>query len=216
MKTTGNVRAYYGALGRVRMLGGDRTLDLANTVHWRDGRMVDFVPDYESLARWSVPALLLSDGEMDLLLVAAARHQTAARKIHGEWRELRGQFKSWLLDIAPRDGEPPCGAEEAEHRYHGLLTAVNAAIAGIEPRKLLDARLNSSVDDLLALPLRRSAAAIMMLIMFPPEGKVRQCQADRCGGFFIDHSRSKPRRWCSMDSCGNRAKAAEFRRRSRT
>jgi predicted RNA-binding Zn ribbon-like protein len=214
MNTTQNIRAFYSELGRLRMLGGDRALDLANTIHWRDDRRVDFIPDYPALLRWCLPALLLSEDEMARLLGLAPAHAAHAARIHAQWRDLRTRFKDWLAAIAPG----PAAAAPNEMRDQGacrerLVAALDAALADLEPRHLLEAREERGQADLLALPLRRSAAAILMLIMFPPEGKVRRCQADRCGGFFVDRSRSKPRRWCAMDSCGNRAKAAEFRRR---
>lgn len=37
--------------------------------------------------------------------------------------------------------------------------------------------------------------------------KVRQCANDRCLWLFIDDSKSGTRRWCTMSTCGNRAKA---------
>ena len=46
-------------------------------------------------------------------------------------------------------------------------------------------------------------------------GKVGHCHNDICGWFFIDHSRNRSRRWCSMDSCGNRAKARRHYARNR-
>ena len=37
---------------------------------------------------------------------------------------------------------------------------------------------------------------------------IRQCADDRgCGVLFLDRTRNHSRRWCSMKSCGNRAKA---------
>lgn len=36
---------------------------------------------------------------------------------------------------------------------------------------------------------------------------------DGCGTYFIDDSRGRRRRWCSMDRCGNRAKVASYRAR---
>lgn len=37
--------------------------------------------------------------------------------------------------------------------------------------------------------------------------KVRRCANPDCGWLFLDDSRAGKRRWCSMTSCGNRAKA---------
>ena len=70
---------------------------------------------------------------------------------------------------------------------------------------------NTETDIDLALPLTRSFLAIMNLILFTPHSLIHLCEGDPCGGFFINNSRSKPRRWCSMDSCGNRAKINRHR-----
>jgi predicted RNA-binding Zn ribbon-like protein len=43
--------------------------------------------------------------------------------------------------------------------------------------------------------------------------RIRQCGGEGCAILFIDASRGGDRRWCSMAACGNRAKAAAFRRR---
>lgn len=37
--------------------------------------------------------------------------------------------------------------------------------------------------------------------------RLKVCIGDGCGWMFIDESRGARRQWCSMESCGNRAKA---------
>jgi predicted RNA-binding Zn ribbon-like protein len=37
--------------------------------------------------------------------------------------------------------------------------------------------------------------------------RVRQCANPACLWLFVDDSKAGTRRWCSMASCGNRAKA---------
>lgn len=44
--------------------------------------------------------------------------------------------------------------------------------------------------------------------------RIRICAADDCGLLFVDASRPGRRRWCSMERCGNRAKARAHRERS--
>lgn len=43
--------------------------------------------------------------------------------------------------------------------------------------------------------------------------RLKLCWADTCRWAFYDHSRNRSGRWCSMDECGNRAKARSYRRR---
>jgi predicted RNA-binding Zn ribbon-like protein len=45
--------------------------------------------------------------------------------------------------------------------------------------------------------------------------RLRQCKSESCAVLFLDESRTGERRWCSMASCGNRAKVKSFRQRSR-
>ncbi len=49
----------------------------------------------------------------------------------------------------------------------------------------------------------------------PLASRVKRCQGVNCAIPFVDTSRPGTRRWCSMDRCGNRAKATAHRRRHR-
>jgi predicted RNA-binding Zn ribbon-like protein len=40
---------------------------------------------------------------------------------------------------------------------------------------------------------------------------VKACEGEICTLFFVDHTRGRQRRWCSMAVCGNRAKQAAHR-----
>ncbi len=44
-------------------------------------------------------------------------------------------------------------------------------------------------------------------------GRLRRCASSDCAQWFVDTSKGGRRRWCSMSRCGNRAKAARFRKR---
>lgn len=44
--------------------------------------------------------------------------------------------------------------------------------------------------------------------------RVKICPADTCRWAFYDTSRNRSRQWCSMEVCGNRAKARAHRQRS--
>ena len=55
----------------------------------------------------------------------------------------------------------------------------------------------------------------LSLLTDPKElGMVEECPGDDCGYLFRDTSHGR-RRWCSMRSCGNRAKVQRFRHRHR-
>lgn len=47
-----------------------------------------------------------------------------------------------------------------------------------------------------------------------PGARIRHCGAPDCGLVFFDESRAGSRRWCSMATCGNRAKVRAHRARA--
>jgi predicted RNA-binding Zn ribbon-like protein len=53
------------------------------------------------------------------------------------------------------------------------------------------------------------------LLAGPRLDRVRRCANPECGWLFLDDSRAGKRRWCSMASCGNRAKARRHYHKSK-
>ncbi len=45
--------------------------------------------------------------------------------------------------------------------------------------------------------------------------RIRLCSGDNCHWAFVDRSKNRSRRWCSMADCGARAKARAYRARRR-
>lgn len=62
--------------------------------------------------------------------------------------------------------------------------------------------------------LSRVARSAIDLLTGPDVGRIRRC--DGCTLLFVDRSRPGTRRWCAMEVCGNRRKAAAHRDRARS
>lgn len=199
------VPAYFSELGRLRMLGGDAALDFANTRHWRDGREVDFLTGYPALIDWAVVAGLLSEPERDRLGEAETLMPLQAADVFSATVRLRDIWKIHLGEATRTTiaAHPP--SEVLRHMVATALGPTNLAITGLPGDPL------SGAD--MALPLARAALAIGAFLTLPHAGTLRMCEADPCGGVFLDTSRSQKRRWCAMDSCGNRVKAQRHRLR---
>ncbi len=60
------------------------------------------------------------------------------------------------------------------------------------------------------------AHAAMLLLEHVDLRRLRRCAAEDCRVWFVDTSKGGRRRWCSMATCGNRAKAARYRSRQAT
>lgn len=65
-------------------------------------------------------------------------------------------------------------------------------------------------------PVRCALAAIArdgIAVVARRPHDLRRCRG--CDAYFLDDSRGRRRRWCSMERCGNRAKVAGYRARQR-
>jgi predicted RNA-binding Zn ribbon-like protein len=71
---------------------------------------------------------------------------------------------------------------------------------------------NPQALDRILWPVAQSAAN---LLTSETLDRVGECQGEDCGWLFLDASKNKSRRWCSMDDCGNREKARQFYRRKK-
>jgi predicted RNA-binding Zn ribbon-like protein len=58
-----------------------------------------------------------------------------------------------------------------------------------------------------------AARNLLELLATSPD-RIHKCSNHDCVLWFYDTTKNGRRRWCSMEGCGNRAKAARYRRRS--
>ncbi|MBK8900012.1 MAG: ABATE domain-containing protein [Anaerolineaceae bacterium] len=72
---------------------------------------------------------------------------------------------------------------------------------------------NTAALDQMIWPVLRDAADLLTGDLLD---RVGQCANVRgCGWLFLDTSRNRSRRWCSMETCGNRAKVMRHYRRTK-
>lgn len=171
-------------------IAGDVALDFANTVYRRWPELgADLFTNAEALGTWLDRAHLLPAGSGTSRVITDLALEEA--------RALRGLL--WEVFDAQKDGHTiPADA------FTGLFDTARRGIAHVTVSP--DGSMNSPDADgtFTILALRATT-----LVLNPPPQGVRAC--DRCGWFFIDSSRGRRRRWCSMKTCGNQAKAARYR-----
>jgi predicted RNA-binding Zn ribbon-like protein len=68
--------------------------------------------------------------------------------------------------------------------------------------------------DHLERPLWPIAVAAVDLLRSGPLDRLKACE--ECPWLFLDTSRNRSRRWCSMDDCGSRRKMRRYRERRAT
>ncbi|SNT36990.1 CGNR zinc finger domain-containing protein [Actinacidiphila glaucinigra] len=181
----------------LRFDGGSLSLDLVATVGRRPSTPVERLGDHDRLRAWCHgTGLTVRDGEDPTALLGAlhelrsAATDVATAAVGG--RAPRPESVRRLNDLARVEPPAPRLRVDSEGR----------PAAGTEP--LSSAQLLSVV-----------ARDLIALVTDPRlRDRLRTCAAEVCGMVYLDPGNGKPRKWCSMERCGNNAKAARHRHRA--
>jgi predicted RNA-binding Zn ribbon-like protein len=190
-----------------RVVGGNPALDLLNTQNGpADGAPEDDVlHDYADLLAWSAVIGALSEAEADRLHQEGLRHPDAAGAAFQRAISTRAYLYELFHDIAR--GAPENRAlvnrlagDEAEALGHGRLVADEGGYRWTwEPGgRALD----------LGRPVWEAIHAAAALLVSGRLDRVKGCSS--CRFHFLDESKNRSRRWCSMDDCGTRTKSRRY------
>jgi len=182
-------------------LGGRPSLDLVNTQRERWRRNVETLCTTADLAGWLAAAGLME--------TVPAR---VPRAVLEDARALREAVDA--LVVAAVDGRP------APARAVALVDDW-LVFAGTRPQLRVGDDGVPLLGERAAADSPRRALGVIALdaatMLGTPEGRarIRICGADDCSARFYDRSPAGRRRWCSMKTCGNVAKARRHRERAR-
>jgi predicted RNA-binding Zn ribbon-like protein len=198
-------------------LADSRGLDFLNSLATPQGVPVDWISNGQDFLTWLeqagfVPKPVLSTtarsampGELDAI---AAQARALREWFRGFVKKHRGKplRRSALAELGPlnqllsRDEEfwQIAEREGAGDDAYGAL------------RLRIERRWRSC--DMLLLPIARALADVVTECDFT---YIRACEGSSCMLHFVDRTRGRARRWCSMSVCGNRAKQAARRGRAR-
>jgi predicted RNA-binding Zn ribbon-like protein len=183
-------------------------LDFINTVHdWTASEAHDYLSDFSDAIRFGEAAGLLTRAN-DLRLRPRTSHIELTRL-----RELRALLKRIFQTLL--SGPAPSNLDLGKLSAH-LAEAARATrlmVATRTPRShqvpvIRQITAENAGDALLRLRIVEAAVA---LLVSDAMQKVKSCPT--CGWLFLDVSKNRSRRWCSMDTCGAVAKARRYYRR---
>ncbi|MCO5400403.1 CGNR zinc finger domain-containing protein [Ralstonia sp. 21MJYT02-11] len=169
---------------------------MLNTMARVNGQMLDFWQADEDVSDWLVHTGWLSEplaGRYPVgALLAVARHLREVIRVLVEARKTGRPASTDALNVFLRQApsHPVLVWEGGTPRVERLRPA-------------------DSVEQCLA-PLAEAAAQLLAEGDFQ---RVRMCEHPGCTLWFHDRTKSHRRRWCSMATCGNRHKVAEYRKR---
>ena len=197
--------------GTLKLLGGRLSLDFVNTADWHaSDRPVEFLTSYSDLVAWSQHVGILTDHQAQRLLKKAARRPGDASTVLERAIALREAI--YRIFSAISRGRPPQAADLATFNVELSEALAQSRIVSTTEGFTWDWADAEEALDWMLWPVAHDAAG---LLTSEELDRVGQCADDRCGWLFLDTSRNRSRRWCSMEDCGNRAKARRHYKRKR-
>jgi predicted RNA-binding Zn ribbon-like protein len=195
-------------------IAGDPALDFLNSVATPVDVPVEWLDDGEGLLAWLQQAQLVP---------APVLKQMRAQARSGELDRVAEQarnLREWFRGFVEKERGRPLTRDASRklERLNRLLER-DASFTQIAPTTGRDGnafelrvmRRWSSPDTLL-LPV---AEALARFVCSEDFTYVKACEGPACTLLFADRTRGRARRWCSMAICGNRAKQAAHRHRSK-
>jgi predicted RNA-binding Zn ribbon-like protein len=181
-------------------LGGRPSLDLVNTLRERWRRRVETLVTPEDLGLWLGRAGVL------------AEPQPVTPEVLDEARALREAIDECVTAVVAGTPAPSGAVRDIDRLLVHAGTRPQLAL-GAGGRPVLGERAAADSP-------RRALGAIALdaaqMLGTPAEvARVRICASDTCSARFFDRSPAGRRRWCSMRTCGNEAKARRHRARVR-
>lgn len=193
---------------------GRLCLDFSNTANWHASEHPEeSINSYADLVAWALDKRLLDESEARQLLDEASHQPQMASRVLERAIELREAIyhifsaEAHSLPIREEDLNT-LNAELSPAMAHSKVILGDGGFTWVWSG-------NPTGLDRILGPIARSAAD---LLTSSDLDRIGECADDRgCGWVFLDTSRNHSRRWCSMESCGNRAKAQRhYTRRKET
>ncbi|WP_327091460.1 ABATE domain-containing protein [Nonomuraea sp. NBC_01738] len=164
-------------------ISGNLGLDFAGTMQHRRSDRRELLSGPADLGRWLVEAAVLDAPPHVVSLEPALALREA------------------IYDLATPSRTAAAARDVVNRVAAAPPVTVRLTADGVQRMGDLDAALST---------VARSAVE---LLGGPALAGVRECGDEHCTRLYVDTSRARSRRWCDMQVCGNRAKAAGFRAR---
>jgi predicted RNA-binding Zn ribbon-like protein len=196
---------------------GHLCVDFINTAYIRvsDGARFGYeqvdesLTDLAALGRWSAATGALTPEEAEAL--SAVPPARLAQII-----ELREALRRLIRARINEEPVPDSALATVNAAIPPVLTHTRITVDGESFRLQIDpVCADEEPDHVFDHLIWAIGQSTMNLLTDPDElDMIRECPGDDCGYLFRDTSRGR-RRWCSMKSCGNRAKVQRFRDRQK-
>jgi predicted RNA-binding Zn ribbon-like protein len=199
-------------------IADSRGLDFLNSIATPVDKPIEFIGSGEDFLQWLCDARLVPAE-----ILAALRHRAAPGQldaIAAQARAMREWFRGFVdayrgkpLPVNAVKKLGPLNRVLARDEEFGQIVACDHQPSDEAPSALkLEVQRRWRSPEALLIPIAKAMAELVCSEDF---SDIKACEGHACTLFFLDRTRGRARRWCSMAICGNRAKQAAHRKRAK-
>ncbi|WP_404332221.1 CGNR zinc finger domain-containing protein [Mesobacillus maritimus] len=181
------------------VLGGATWINLINTKYISNKQVVDILLDPLITFQWLEENNLLRESD-----VLALENEELLDQLIEELHSLRHLCKMILSELKPQ-GKPSQDTVDQLKRFVQQIKVGLTIVSKHENLKLVSEGITARDHVIYNI-----VYSIIDTLDSISTDRIRECEHQDCILYFVDTSKSGKRRWCSMERCGNRQKAAEF------
>ena len=199
-------------------IADSRGLDFLNSIATLVDEPIEFIGCGDDFLRWLREAELVPAE-----VLTSLRHRATPGELDdvaAQARTLREWFRGFVDEYCGKPLPPtalrklePLNRLLARNEEFGQIVARDRTPSAAVPSGLqweVQRRWRST--EALLIPVAKAMADLVCSEDF---SDVKRCEGRVCTLFFLDKTRARARRWCSMAICGNRAKQAAHRKRAK-
>lgn len=189
---------------KLKILRERLCLDFMNTVGWHlnENMSSEYLTSYSVFVEWCYLIGIINREQANFFATESQKRSLEAMEVFQRVIELRESVFRILLAVIAQDSPKQTD-----------LAILNSEIDRVLPLlklKYVDQGFvweytndNKNLDWILSIIVQN----ITEFLTSDQLGRLKVCGDENCGWLFLDMSKNNSRRWCSMQDCGNRAKA---------
>lgn len=189
---------------KLKILRERLCLDFMNTVGWhlKENTSSEYLTSYSVFVEWCYLIGIINREQANFFVVESQKRSLEAMEVFQRVIELRESVFRILLAVIAQDSPKQTDLAILNSEIDCMLPYLKLKYVdqgfvweNTKDVKNLDWMLSTIVQN------------ITEFLTSDQLGRLKVCGDENCGWLFLDMSKNKSRRWCSMQDCGNRAKA---------
>jgi len=170
---------------------------------------VDFLHHYLDLITWANFADGVGDSQKEMLQGLSQEKSNEAKQIYYEAIQLREAMYEYIINLINQEEVRPASMQMINQWIPRAFS--NLELRLVDRDYVLDWNVDNFGLESVLWPIIK---AFVDLVTSKNSKRIKRCS--NCGWLFVDNSKNRSRRWCSMEICGNRVKARRFAQKAQS